>query len=208
MMSFLGEVYLVSGSQFDPGPEHLETIEKALKAGVSTVQIREKHLEDKELYNFSKQARAITNKYKALLIIDDRPDIAKLVCADGVHIGQEDLSVEQVRSIIGAKGIVGKSTHSIEQALQAEQEGADYIGVGPVYPTNSKKGVCASVGVSLVREVAERISIPFVAIGGIKHNNIRPVIEAGAKSIAVITGIVSAPDPYQAALDYVSDFSQ
>jgi len=202
-MFCLPSLYLVSGSRFDYGRDHVMTLEKAMMAGVRLLQIREKYMADAALYRFSKKMREISYKYDCKLIINDRADIAQAVNADGVHVGQEDIPIPVVRKIIGRNKLIGKSTHSFVQAQKAKAEGADYIGVGPVYPTKSKENVCDPVGLKLVKDVSERVDIPFVAIGGIKPDNISAVMKCGAKSVACITGIVSEFDPYQAAGRYI-----
>lgn len=197
------ELYLVSGSKFDMRNDHLETIEMALRGGVGVVQLREPNLEDAKLLKMAFSLRALTKKYGALFIVNDRPDIAIIVKADGVHLGQKDLGVEEVRKILPKEMIIGKSTHSYEQAVSAVESGVDYIGVGPVFTTNSKIGVCAAVGVEYVAEAATKLDIPFVAIGGIKLKNLAQVLDAGAKTIGCITAIISSQDPYSITTDFV-----
>lgn len=134
----------------------------------------------------------MTRRYDVPFIVNDYIDIALEVDADGIHLGQGDTPLPVARELVGGK-IIGISTHAIEEALLAEQQGADYIGVGPVYPTATKAGA-APVTLSYVREVAEKIRIPFVAIGGIKLHNADEVIAAGATRICAVTEIVGNPD--------------
>ena len=129
-----------------------------------------------------------------LFIVNDNVDIAIAVGADGVHIGQEDLPVEVVRTLVGDEMIIGISTHSPDQALEAACKGADYIGVGPIYPTKTKADVCDAVGIEYLDYVVKNIPIPYVAIGGIKMHNVQEIMKHGAECIAMITEIVSAPD--------------
>jgi thiamine-phosphate pyrophosphorylase len=197
----LPQLYLVSGSNFDKR-NHEETIELALKGGVGIVQLREKDKDDIFVYELGKKLRKITKKYNAMLIVDDRIDIANAIEADGVHIGQEDLPVNVVRRLLGKNKIIGKSTHSLTQAFNAQNEGVDYIGVGPVFETNSKKGVCSPVGIELVKKVCSEITVPFVAIGGIKTDNVIHVLNSGARSVACITAIIKSKDPQATAIEF------
>ncbi|MFA5479717.1 MAG: thiamine phosphate synthase [Candidatus Muiribacteriota bacterium] len=199
----LPELYFVSGAEFDLRDNHFETIELALKGGARVIQLREKNLSDSVLLEYAEKIRKLTLEYNALFIVNDRIDIAILSKADGIHLGQDDLSIKEIRKITRKKIIVGKSTHSPEQALKAEKEGADYIGVGPVFWTASKKNVCDPVGLDYVKWASENIKIPFVAIGGIKLHNVEKVLENGAKSIAVITEITQSKNPEKTARDFI-----
>ncbi|MGM0607130.1 MAG: thiamine phosphate synthase [Candidatus Muiribacteriota bacterium] len=196
--------YFVSGTGFDKNKNHIETIEKILKGGAGIVQLREKNISDKKLLKMAMEIRKLTSRYNAFFIVNDRPDIACLAEADGVHAGQDDLSVKDLRKIVGKNKIIGKSTHSLKQAVEAEKEGADYIGVGPIFNTDSKKGVCLPVGLRLISDVKSNIKIPFVAIGGIKHYNVDKVLAQGAQSIAVITGVLTE-NPEKAVRDFIGD---
>lgn len=175
-------------------------IRGALTAGVRIIQIREKQMPDRKLIEHARRVRDWTREHEALLIINDRPDLAVLVEADGVHVGQEELSVADARKIVGPRCFVGVSTHSLEQARQAVRDGADSIGVGPVFPSKTKS-FDSFVGLELVRDVSRSLDIPAYAIGGIGPANIDSVIEAGARGIAVSSAICSAQDPERAARD-------
>jgi thiamine-phosphate pyrophosphorylase len=177
-----------------PGP----VIREALSAGVGIVQIREKSMPDKQLVEYAQRVRAWTREAGGLLIINDRPDLTVLADADGVHVGQEELSVREARRIVGPNRIVGFSTHSIEQARQAVLDGADYIGVGPVFPSTTKDFEQLA-GLEFVRQVAAEITLPWFAIGGINADNLAQVTEAGATRIAVASAVSSAQDPATAA---------
>jgi thiamine-phosphate pyrophosphorylase len=172
-------------------------VKGALAGGVGIVQIREKSSSDRALLEHARRVRAWTTEVGALLILNDRPDLAVLAEADGVHLGQDDLTVREARRIVGPDRIVGVSTHSIEQARQAVLDGADYIGVGPVFPSTTKSFE-AFVGLELVRQVASEISLPWYAIGGIGGERIGAVVQAGAKGVAVSSAICSAEDPREA----------
>jgi len=170
------------------------TIRNALEKGVDIIQIREKQMSDRELIAYGQQVREWTTAAGALLIINDRPDIAAAVNADGVHLGQEDQDVSSARRILGGTGLIGVSTHSLPQAEQALFDGADYLGVGPVFQTATKE-FTEYAGLEYVQQAAMRLSIPWFAIGGITTRNLKALLNAGATRVAVSSAICQAPDP-------------
>ena len=170
----------------------------ALAGGVGIVQLREKDLPERRLIELGRRVREWTREANALFIMNDRADLAVVTDADGVHVGQDELSVKEARRIVGPQRLVGVSTHTIEQARRAVLDGADYIGVGPVFPS-STKAFESLAGLEFVREVAAEISLPWFAIGGINADNVNLVVESGAKRIAVSSAILSAKDPEAAA---------
>jgi thiamine-phosphate pyrophosphorylase len=170
----------------------------ALAAGVRMFQLREKSLKDRELVERARWARRVTRAAEALLIINDRADIAALVDADGVHVGQDELTVADARKLLGPDKLVGVSTHSIEQARQAVLDGADYLGVGPTFPSGTKSFE-AFPGLAFVRQVAAEISLPWFAIGGITLENLRGVRTAGALRVAVSGAVCGSEHPAAAA---------
>jgi len=170
----------------------------ALAGGVSIVQLREKDTPERRLLELAQRVRVWTRETGALFIMNDRADLAVAADADGVHVGQDELPVKEARAIVGPRRLVGVSTHSIEQARQAVLDGADYLGVGPVFPS-ATKSFGSLAGLQFVREVAAEISLPWFAIGGINADNVAAVIEAGAQRIAVSQTILSAEEPAAAA---------
>lgn len=170
----------------------------ALAGGVGIVQIREKGWGDRRLLDHARRVREWTAEAGAVLILNDRPDLAVLADADGVHVGQDDLSVREARRIVGPNKLVGVSTHSLEQARRAVLDGADYIGVGPVFPSTTK-AFETHVGLELIQRVAAEISLPWYAIGGINGDRIGSVVQAGTRGVAVSSAICSAEDPREAA---------
>ncbi|GIP60968.1 thiamine phosphate synthase [Paenibacillus woosongensis] len=185
-------LYAITDERSHPGRELAEVMEEAILGGADIVQLRDKHSDREAVLEKAKRLRELTRRYDVPFIVNDYIDIALEVDADGIHLGQGDTPLPVARELVGGK-IIGISTHAIEEALLAEQQGADYIGVGPVYPTATKAGA-APVTLSYVREVAEKIRIPFVAIGGIKLHNADEVIAAGATRICAVTEIVGNPD--------------
>lgn len=169
-------------------------LETALQAGVKYIQLREKRLPTKNLLDMAYWVRELTNEYGAKLLVNDRVDIALAVGADGVHLGQESLPAHAARKITGDNFLIGVSTHGIDEALQAELEGADFITLGPIYNTPSKLKYGDPIGVDILKQVKSRVSIPVLAIGGIKTDAVHEVMSAGADGVAVISGILAAED--------------
>lgn len=163
-------------------------------AGVHILQLRDKRQGDRELLERARSLREITAGSGTLFIMNDRADLAVLSHADGVHVGQEELSVKDARRIVGAKALVGVSTHSIEQARQAVLDGANYIGVGPTFASETKS-FAEFTGLDLLRAVAAEIRLPAFAIGGITQNNLAQVLESGARRVAVSGEVIKAGDP-------------
>ncbi len=172
----------------------LRGIGEALEGGVKAVQLREKDLETRTLLALAYRMRELTARYGARLFINDRADIAVAVNADGVHLGHTGIPVEAARKVCGEKMLIGKSTHSLDEAREAEKAGADFITFGPVFETPSKKPYGKPVGVQPLRGTTERVAIPVFAIGGIKRENALEVTEAGAYGIALISAILAAGD--------------
>ncbi|MEI8371395.1 MAG: thiamine phosphate synthase [Planctomycetota bacterium] len=171
--------------------------QRLIEAGVDLLQLRDKRLADRELIDRARRLRRLTRDTQTLLVINDRPDLAALTLADGVHVGQEELSVKDARSIVGPDALIGVSTHSIEQARQAVLDGANYIGVGPTFPSGTKQ-FDHFPGVELLRAVAAEIRLPAFAIGGITRENMGQVKAAGFVRVAVRGAITGAESPVQA----------
>ncbi|VTR94642.1 thiamine-phosphate pyrophosphorylase : Thiamine-phosphate synthase OS=Blastopirellula marina DSM 3645 GN=thiE PE=3 SV=1: Clp_N: TMP-TENI [Gemmata massiliana] len=174
------------------------TIREAARGGANVFQLREKTLSDRELIECARNVRQWTRETGTLFIINDRPDIAKLCEADGVHLGQDDLCVKDARRIVGPDALIGVSTHSIEQLRQAVLDGADYIGIGPTFPSRTKT-FDHFPGLEFVRAASAESSLPAFALGGISSTNIAEVVAVGAKRIAVSSAISTADEPEQAA---------
>lgn len=178
-----------------------------VRGGAGAVQLRDKTATDLELVEQGKALLEITRAARIPLIINDRPEVAKAVNADGLHLGQEDGSLKAARAIVGDRCFVGRSTHSEAQATAAEKEGFDYIGVGPVFATPTKPSYEA-VGLKLVSFAAKNIRIPFVAIGGIDASNIRQVRDAGARNVAVVRAVMGAIQPEQSTQELLEKFER
>ncbi len=188
------DVYFITSSEF--GWTHEQLAEMVLEAGVRVIQFREKKMSTKQMFEIAKRLRKLTYEYDATFIVNDRVDLALAVEADGVHVGQEDLPAEAVRDIFD--GIVGVSAHSVEEAKRAEKY-ADYLGVGPVFGTKTKKDAKEPIGVEGLRRIVESVNVPVVAIGGINRSNVLEVLKAGVAGVAVISAIAGAKNPKEEA---------
>lgn len=173
-------------------------IGELIAAGVGAIQLRDKHLDDRTLLKRARKLRELTRGTSTLFIMNDRPDLAVLTRADGVHVGQNELAVREIRAIAGTDAIVGVSTHSIEQARQAVVDGANYIGVGPTFPSQTKQ-FDEFTGMDLLSQVASEISLPAFAIGGINADNLPDVLATGVSRIAVSSTVAASQSPRQAA---------
>ena len=187
---------LLSGG---PTVESLISLAQSLvDAGIDILQLRDKTLSDRELITRAAALREITQAAGKLLVVNDRADVAAAAHADGVHVGQDDLTVQQARRVVGPELLIGVSTHSIEQARAAVLDGANYIGVGPTFPSQTKQ-FDIFPGLALLSTVAAEISLPALAIGGISADNLASVLATGARRIAVGAAITQAADPAAAA---------
>jgi thiamine-phosphate pyrophosphorylase len=198
-------LYLVCGAGASPGGLELaDLIRGAVAGGVDVVQLRDKHLPDDELVAVANAARALCERLGALLIVNDRPLVAREAGADGVHVGQDDMAVAEIRELVGPDMLIGLSTHAPAEIDAADETGengepaVDYIGVGPVHATPTKPGRPA-VGLELVRYAAAHVRVPFFAIGGLDSGNVREALAAGASRVCVLRAIADAGDPERAA---------
>ncbi len=180
-----------------------EIVTAALKGGCRLIQLREKRLPAPDLVRLGREIRELTLKRGALLIIDDRVDVALAVEADGVHLGLEDLPVADARRL-APDLIIGASSHSEGEALEAQRQGASYVNIGPLFHTRTKDWAGEFLGLDGLRRIAQKISIPFTVMGGIKQGHIADLVKAGARTLAVVTAITSAPDPEQATREFLS----
>jgi len=183
---------LVNGGESCDSFEQL--IRALVSAGVDVLQLRDKRLSDRELLQRARLMRRLTRDSSTIFIVNDRPDIALLSEADGVHVGQEELTVANCRTILGSQRLVGVSTHDIGQARQAIADGADYIGCGPIFPSQTKL-FQDYPGLDFLRAVRQEIRLPAFAIGGINAGNVAQVLEAGFRRIAVSAAVTAANDP-------------
>lgn len=186
-------VYGITGDNFAHGKSNLECVKAMIEGGIKIIQYRDKTKSIKEKVKEAKEIRKLCRKHGVVFIVNDHIDIALLVDADGVHIGQDDMSPADVRKLIGNNKIIGLSTHSEEQGMKAYLDpDVDYIGVGPIFPTTTKD--TAPVGLEYLEYVVKNLHLPFTAIGGIKEHNLHEIISRGAKNVCLVSDIVGAPD--------------
>ena len=188
------DIYAITDAGLSLGRPLEEVVSALMGAGVRILQYREKKLKGGAMLEECRLLRRLTREAGACFIVNDHIDIAMLVQADGVHVGQEDLPVPEVRSLVGPDMIIGLSTHMPQQAREARSLGADYIGVGPIFATNTKEDVVDPVGYEYLDWVARNAELPFVAIGGIKRHNITEVARHGARCCSLVSELVGAPD--------------
>ncbi len=188
-------IYGILTEKFSRGRSNVQVAREMVNAGVTTLQYREKPATKPmgKMYEECVAIRQITREAGVTFIVNDHADLALMVEADGIHTGQDDLPLRQLRKLMGDM-IIGRSTHSPDQARQAVLDGADYIGVGPIFTTRTKEGVCDAVGLAYLDHVVANIAIPFVAIGGIKAHNLGQVVNHGARTVCMITEIIGAND--------------
>ena len=194
----MGELCVITDRKVSGDLSHREIAELALRGGASIIQLRDKEASPRELLPEAEALAELCRLYGATFIINDRLDLALASGADGVHVGQDDLPAKAARRLLQGK-LLGVSTHSLEQAVKAEEDGADYIGVGPIFPTATKETGYRSLGLEGLSRIREKVSVPILAIGGIDFENAPSVIAAGADGVAVISAVVGAKDIAQAA---------
>jgi len=192
-------VYVLTDSRAARGRSLVDLVAAALEGGATAIQLREKSLNALEQVALGRELRRLTHDAGALLIVNDRADIACVLEADGVHLGQDDLPVAAARKILGPNAIVGGSAGNLDELGKSLAAGVDYLGVGPMYPTGSKDDAGPSIGPAGLAEIRLRTDLPIVGIGAIDADNVGPVIAAGADGAAVISAVIGADDPRAAA---------
>ena len=193
------DLYLVTDRNQTGGRDLLWVLEQALDGGVKAIQLREKDLSGRDLFSLAEKVCKLCQAYNAALFINDRIDVALAVDAAGVQLSQTSLPVITTRALLGPQKIIGASTHSLQEARKAEQNGADFVLFGPVYFTASKAAYGAPQGLPALKAIVDNISLPVYAIGGIKPENIESTKKLGVRGVALISAIVSAESPKEAA---------
>ena len=191
----IGRLHILTDSAIQSRFGHVELAELAIRGGADMIQFRQKTGTTQELIAEAKRVRALCRRLGVPLIVNDRIDVAIAADADGVHLGRDDFPIRLARRILGPHRIIGGSAGSIEEAQAAYDEGADYLGCGPVHATATKPDAGPAAGVDLVSAIARAISLPVVAIGGITEADVEPLLRAGAHGIAVISAVCVSPDP-------------
>ncbi len=198
-------LYLVTDNS-DDEKNFLKTIEESIKGGVTVVQIREKTADTLDFYNLALKVKEITEKYNVPLIINDRVDIALAIDADGVHVGQSDMPCDVTRKLIGKDKILGISAATVDEAKKAQNDGADYIGTGAVFPTTTKDDA-SSVTKEELKEIVKSIEIPVVAIGGINLENASQLKDTGISGLSVVSAIMSSDNPKKSSEELLKIFN-
>jgi thiamine-phosphate pyrophosphorylase len=192
-------LYLVTDRTLSRGRSSEEIVGAAVRGGVTCVQLREKHCSTRDFIREARSLQPLLHHHKIPLIINDRLDVALAIGADGVHLGQSDMHIGDARRLVGENTIIGISAENLNDAIVAEQEGADYIGISPVFETDTKVNTAAPLGLEGIRWIRRAVNLPLVGIGGINVGNVREIICAGADGVAVVSAIVSADCPETAA---------
>lgn len=196
-------LYLITDRKQVRNGTLLDAVEKALMGGIKAIQLREKDLSSSELYGLALELRAITARFNARLLINDRIDIAIAVDADGVHLPENGIPADQVRKILPSSRLIGVSCHNLSGAVAAQKNGADFITFGPLFMTPSKAVYGDPVGLAKLAEAASALSIPVFGLGGIKRDHIASVLAAGARGIAMISEIIAAENPMAAGAEII-----
>ncbi|WP_042361359.1 thiamine phosphate synthase [Geomicrobium sp. JCM 19055] len=201
-------LYAITAEELHPGRPLLEVMEETLQGGAKMIQYRDKNGSKKQVIENARALSALAKSYDVPFIMNDHLDVALIIDADGVHFGQDDVPLTEARKLLGPNKLIGISTHSLEEAVCAERDGADYIGVGPVFATATKKDAQQEIGLTLLREIVEGVAIPTVAIGGINQQNALSVIETGVTQVAVISDVLQATSVKQAAQTFQTLYDQ
>ena len=203
--NFANKLYVITESAISKGRGNEFIVREAIKGGAAIIQLREKEWDKDQIKEEAVKLLRICRENNVLFIVNDYIDIALEIGADGVHLGQGDMSIEEAREICGNELIIGLSTHSVEQAIDADQEDVDYITIGPIYKTRAKD---YTVGVEIIKPVVDNVLKPVIAIGGINKDNVDEVLGQGVKSVAVISAVVSADDVRKATSELVKKVSK
>lgn len=209
----IGRLHVLTDFHLQQERSHAELARLAVRGGADTIQFRQKHGGIRNILIEARKVAQVCDDASIPLLVDDRIDVMQAIGAAGVHLGQEDVPVDEARSILGDDAIVGATATKTEQVVEAYERGADYVGFGPVFPTTSKRNPKSVKGPEGVRDASEAVPIPIIAIGGITHDRVRPALEAGAHGVAVLSAVCTAKNParatarFRAAIDGVESDS-
>ena len=189
------DLYLITDRKLTQGHDLLWVLERALDGGVRAIQLREKDLDGRELFKLAEKISTLCRRYDAQLFINDRIDVAQAVDASGVQLGKTSLPIETARALLGAERLIGFSSHSVEEAIDAQRRGANFLLFGPVFFTPSKAPFGAPQGIAALKEVVEKVALPVYAIGGINMASLTAAMNSGVRGVALISAIISAENP-------------
>lgn len=202
------KLHLIADKETAGEKDILKIIKQAVKGGVTVVQLRAKTLSTREFFELGKKVFDCLKSKGIPFIINDRIDIALALNADGVHLGQQDMPLNIARKILGKEKIIGISVNTVKEAIEAEKGGADYLGVGPAFPTITKPDIRTPLGIDGLKKIRQQIKIPIVAIGGIDKSNAKGVFKTGVDGIAVVSAIVLSNNPEQAVVDLLKELKK
>jgi thiamine-phosphate diphosphorylase len=197
---------VIIGGPLCRGRDYAELTRSVVEGGAGLVQLREKNKDARQIVETARRMQSVCRKNNALFVVNDRVDVAFAAGADGVHLGQDDISLTMARKILGPDKIIGISVQNLDQAKAAVAEGADYLGLGPAFHTDSKECNRPAGGACLISEIAPMVKIPVLAIAGITPENTLPLLEAGASGVAVISSVLENPDPKEIVLKFMKIF--
>lgn len=192
------QLYVIADKKICGDRDIEQVVRQAIDGGAQMIQYRDKDSDDAEFLSIASRLKTVCKERAVPFIVNDRTEIARQVDADGVHLGQKDLSIDEAKRILGSEAIIGKSSSTIDQAKKAEEEGADYVGIGPIFETFSKE-IDSPIGVDMIRQAKDSLKIPFFAIGGVNLKNVDQIIHAGGRGIAVISAVILSDDAKSAA---------
>lgn len=201
-------LYVITTNLGEPGKSHIDIAREAISGGATVIQLRDKASSSRMMLEQAWEIKKLTEEAKIHFVVNDRIDIALAVGADGVHLGQDDIPLSIARKILGKEKIIGITATNLKEAMEAEQEGADYLGVSPIFATPSKEDAGEPIGVEELARIRKHVNIPIVAIGGIMKDNIVQVIAAGADGVAVISAVAGATDMREASKELLRRIRQ
>lgn len=196
------DFYFITDSELSKNSIYLDT-ENAIKAGCKVIQYREKNKSKNDMVKEVKKLKKICES-KAIFLINDYIDIALECNVDGVHIGQDDVSIETARTLLGKDKIIGLTVHNLEEAIKAEMLGVDYIGVAPIFKTETKEDARDPIGVDIINTIRKNVDLPIVAVGGINKNNVKDIINSGADSVVSIYAVLNSDDVYKEIKEFIN----
>ncbi|MEX0821613.1 MAG: thiamine phosphate synthase [Rhodothermales bacterium] len=201
MQRTIGRFHVLTDYHFQQRYSHAEIARLAIEGGADTIQFREKHSGIRHVLKEAAETAEVCRRQSAVFVVDDRIDVAQAVSADGVHLGQSDFPIPAARRVLGPEALIGGTATTLEQALRIEDDGADYVGFGPVFKTASKRNPASVKGLATLTRVCEAVGVPVIAIAGVTAERVESVMNAGAHGIAVMTAITLAANPVRAAAD-------
>lgn len=197
-------LYVIIDRRMMRGRSPIQIAKEAIEGGATALQLREKDMESRDLCNLTSSIREVAKRRRVLFLVDDRVDIALAVDADGVHLGSKDLPIRIARKLLGRNKIIGATVRNLSQALKAQREGADYLSLGPIFSTKTRKNLPLPRGLKTITRIKKKIKIPLIAIGGINKDNVARVIRAGADGIAVVSAVTRAENIQKATRELLS----